>query len=344
MSIQIIMLIVSFFTKTGSKPSEVVLSYRILYSFLFSVSVIAILLLSRFYKNKQYDAYSVVVFVTMMSFMAWGGGISILDSISHSCTDLLYFTIALIATAVFVCVEPWVTAISIGVVSISTVMLFVVLVNKNIIADTKLSGGFWLAVPTIVLLAIGGSWLNFGRRVAAIRLELKVSSLNRELEAKAYVDELTKVYNRRYLTENIDAPLCYGDICSSVMMIDLDHFKNINDTYGHQVGDKCLAMIGDEILNLIKDLDAYCVRYGGEEFLIFFKQITKQTLIELAEKYRKTIEEHIIHVQGGNILSLTVSIGLAGAESNISYNKLINRADTALYEAKETRNTVTYFE
>ena len=176
-------------------------------------------------------------------------------------------------------------------------------------------------------------------------LEGEVLDLNKKLSQKAYFDDLTNVHNRRFLTESIDAPLTFGTNSSACMMLDIDHFKKINDTYGHQVGDKCLARLGTEINYLIENIpNSYCVRYGGEEFLIFFREINEEQLREIGNRFREKIAKNVIPISGGNTISYKISIGLAKATEQISYNNMINQADRALYKAKETRNTTIFYD
>lgn len=101
-------------------------------------------------------------------------------------------------------------------------------------------------------------------------------------------------------------------------------------------------MLGIAINNLIRDKEGYCVRYGGEEFLIFFNNISQGDLEIYAETLRARIEKMKVSISGGVQIKYTISCGLAKEKDGISYNNLINQADEASYKAKETRNTVSW--
>jgi diguanylate cyclase (GGDEF)-like protein len=164
----------------------------------------------------------------------------------------------------------------------------------------------------------------------------QIAKKNDELEEMSKRDALTKAYNRHYLdkrfTHDIESSI---DTDLSVMMIDIDHFKSINDTYGHLVGDDVLISLGKDIQTIIDEDDIF-YRYGGEEFLIVMPNKNKERAYNLAQKLRTTIEKSLI----GDV-SVTISIGLAYLKQNDTADSIIKRADEALYRAKDSgRNRV----
>lgn len=182
-------------------------------------------------------------------------------------------------------------------------------------------------------------YFNFQRRVETIGLTLQISKLNEVLDDKANTDKLTGISNRLFLSEkleNEDEDYTNG----GVMMFDLDFFKNINDTYGHMAGDKCLSEIGRLIREITKDKEGFSVRYGGEEFLIYIKNITKNDLFVLADTLRKNVEDNEVQISDTEKVKYTISIGLCMGKNKNSFEDMINDSDKALYEAKKTRNTV----
>jgi len=172
-------------------------------------------------------------------------------------------------------------------------------------------------------------------------LLLRVSHLFLEPILK---DKLTGAYNRRYfesiLQNGIDVSLKSNQNLS-ILMLDLDHFKNINDTYGHLFGDTVLSKIAGLIRDSLRK-DDFFVRYGGEEFIIMFFNLQPETSLMLAERIRKTIEDFQIYNETEKInVKITISIGVANLlQRNLKALELINEADKAMYKAKETRNAV----
>lgn len=152
------------------------------------------------------------------------------------------------------------------------------------------------------------------------------------LRKRTFIDPLTGVYNRNYL--NDISP--YIDLSSyAIALIDLDNFKTINDTYGHDVGDIILRTIAHRLKEILKDKEHIIIRYGGEEFLLFIKKDIADP-IKLLEKLRKQIANHPINIGNTDKLKVTVSIGLyEDAEKARSLEQAIKSADIALYKAKK---------
>lgn len=164
---------------------------------------------------------------------------------------------------------------------------------------------------------------------------------NRGLVRLATKDELTGIYNRRSLTELLDSKLSSDRAEDSgfiVMMLDIDHFKNVNDTYGHGYGDLVLRTFAETAQRTLRHGDVLA-RYGGEEFVVVLDAVKMDGAIEIAERIRKAIKEVEFDVG----LKVTVSIGLARSESGDTMEKLLGRADENLYKAKESgRDRVVY--
>jgi len=163
--------------------------------------------------------------------------------------------------------------------------------------------------------------------------------LNYRIEKKGFVDPLTKSYNRLFLNSlKTKIDLKKYELC----MIDIDHFKKINDTYGHSVGDIVLQSFSKRILNQIKDGDIL-IRYGGEEFLLLIKKENKHTQVHLIpERIRKLIESRPFAVDN-KILHITASLGANNRPyESITLYEAIKIADEQLYKAKKAgRNRVS---
>lgn len=161
-------------------------------------------------------------------------------------------------------------------------------------------------------------------------------------------DALTKIYGRGHFDMTIDQELQralrYDDEARqvSLAMVDIDHFKRFNDTYGHAVGDEVLRQVARTLADTVRKIDVVA-RYGGEEFAVIFPEIRKQEARIAAERIRSAIENLRVQVDGvEEPLSVTVSIGIATFPEDADERQaLINRADQALYCAKEeARNCV----
>jgi two-component system cell cycle response regulator len=172
------------------------------------------------------------------------------------------------------------------------------------------------------------------------------SSFQASLEM-AVTDELTGLYNRRYLASHLSAMFdraYWTGRPLSVMILDLDHFKAVNDTHGHDVGDKVIREFAEKIRSSVRGMDLAC-RYGGEEFLIAMPDTEREFARVVAERLRQEVAAHAIVVNGGrDELRVTVSIGIASTEDgpkDDTAQRLVKRADEMLYSAKTAgRNRV----
>lgn len=171
------------------------------------------------------------------------------------------------------------------------------------------------------------------------------------LEHQSMTDPLTALYNRRYLDQRISAEYASSrryHHSLSVLMLDIDYFKKLNDSYGHQTGDLVLQFVSGLILDGIREPDI-AARYGGEEFTIIAPNIRLNAVGEMAERIRTRIESHELKLpsaEGGyQTLRVTVSIGVAKLTPDmISGEQLIQCADQALYQAKQSgRNRVAIY-
>lgn len=155
-------------------------------------------------------------------------------------------------------------------------------------------------------------------------------------------DMMTKLKLRHYLFQNLRQIFSSGkNEGLGILMIDIDHFKSINDTYGHSFGDIVIKEITSIILKNTR-MEDIAARYGGEEFTVALRNIPRNTVLTIAERIRKTVEEKIFSFEEVKV-SATISIGIAHYSSSIDKvpQDLIKRADKALYEAKNTgRNKV----
>jgi diguanylate cyclase (GGDEF)-like protein len=130
------------------------------------------------------------------------------------------------------------------------------------------------------------------------------------------------------------------DKAVSLIMLDIDHFKQVNDTFGHPAGDAVLSQIAAAVRHVIRKGD-YLVRYGGEEFIVVLPETRMRRAMGLAGRLRRILETLDIQLPDGNIIQKTASFGVASLKPGWDARRLLNEADTMLYQAKELgRNKV----
>lgn len=173
---------------------------------------------------------------------------------------------------------------------------------------------------------------------AALSRQMRIENL----KDAAVVDPLTGCYNRRELETQLKRSIGNAvrhKSALSVFMFDLDHFKKINDTYGHLAGDTVLCEIARLVKNNMRSGDILA-RYGGEEFIAILPETCKAKAMDLADRLRKKLAgRHIVHED--EVIKVTASFGVAEMNGNSDLNNLIHQADTMLYKAKlNGRNTV----
>jgi diguanylate cyclase (GGDEF)-like protein len=216
------------------------------------------------------------------------------------------------------------------------------------------------AVPVIFITSTGGTAekiqglslgaidyitkpFDTGEARARILAALRVKQLQDQLARNANVDVLTGVGNRRYFDQRAATELSRSRRQNqplSCLMLDLDHFKSINDTHGHPFGDEVLRRMGQLLTDTCRTEDIAC-RYGGEEFVILTPGMERHAATALAERLRRAVESLDMQ-SGGNKVYLTCSFGIAEVDTGMHASAdLVHRADMALYEAKRAgRNRV----
>lgn len=180
-----------------------------------------------------------------------------------------------------------------------------------------------------------------GDQVALAIANLK---LRETLQHQSTRDPLTQLYNRRFLLDNMEREFCRADQEGETivaMMIDIDHFKKFNDSYGHEAGDLVLREFGALLKESVRSIDLPC-RYGGEEFLVVLTNTCLKGALARAEEIRKLVAKMSIKHRNQPLGAINVSIGVAGYPMDAKTpQQLISQADTALYKAKKDgRNRV----
>lgn len=166
----------------------------------------------------------------------------------------------------------------------------------------------------------------------------------KELEKLAMVDTLTEVANRYYLTQKLEASfeeMRRYELPFGVLFFDIDHFKDFNDTYGHDVGDRVLKLVSRTVNRNLRPFDLFG-RWGGEEFLAIIRNVSPEDLSDVAERFRKLIENSFLMVNGSTQLHVTVSVGATMCKTTDTPGTIQKRADGLMYQSKNNgRNRVT---
>lgn len=208
---------------------------------------------------------------------------------------------------------------------------------------------FQLSTEILVVCAVIDITLQkqMDERMTHLAKELEVA--NKQLEQLALIDKLTNLFNRRAFDEQVAKQFQLMRRLGypiSVVMIDIDYFKQVNDKFGHIVGDEVLKNFADQLNKLARDTDIMA-RYGGEEFAVILPNTNKEGALVIAEKFRIAIRTHNI-----NHGKLTISVGvstmipdkLIGKKDANQISQLISNADQALYFSKDNgRNRTTHF-
>lgn len=185
--------------------------------------------------------------------------------------------------------------------------------------------------------------VNASRRV--VEMQQQLVDMAGQLERLSAHDDLTGIFNRRHFGATLDHAFDHSSRYRrplSVAIIDVDRFKNINDSYGHQAGDAVLAEVARRFSSSVRSSD-YLARYGGEEFVVLLPETQLEDAVCFGEKLREAVASVPVPIAGGEPLPVTVSIGTASLAHTqfVSPTEMIAAADQALYRAKRNgRNRV----
>ena len=219
-----------------------------------------------------------------------------------------------------------------------TLASIVIILTVNFFVDLQLSQ---VAINSGVLGLLIGSFLSNVYTNKITNYENSLKQQNSSLNVLASTDYLTGIMNRRMfneISEHYFQTAQKNELNLTLLLLDLDHFKKVNDTYGHQAGDLLLIRFVETVENILTKSDIFS-RIGGEEFAILLSQINREDAYDLAEKIRKEVENITINYEGQNVFVRT-SIGITrNGPTDTSFDDMFSRSDMALYKAKkEGRN------
>ncbi len=176
-------------------------------------------------------------------------------------------------------------------------------------------------------------------------MSLASLNLRQKLQEQSIRDPLTDLFNRRFMDESLETEMLRGTRNMrplSVILIDIDHFKKFNDTFGHDAGDRVLRSIADLLRNFFRASDI-CCRYGGEEFAILLPDSSLQNAVVRANALRTEVKRLTLNYDSQSLGAITISMGVAAfPEHGSSSEALLRTADRCLYESKaKGRDAVT---
>jgi diguanylate cyclase (GGDEF)-like protein len=172
-------------------------------------------------------------------------------------------------------------------------------------------------------------------------LALRTVGKLRQVEHLAYLDDLTHLYNVRFLDIALDREI-HGGRPFTVLFMDLDRFKNVNDQHGHRTGSSLLVEVGRVLKTCVRDHDVL-VRYGGDEYVAILVGIDSGMGLKVAERIRRAIEDHVFLAREEARVRVTASIGLASfPEHTRDKSEILDLADRAMYRGKRTTRNVVY--
>lgn len=275
--------------------------------------------------------YTVVVYV-----LATGLGITVIDTLVMASITPFLICITVVGTFYYVPPRNSLLIFLLSFIAFRLAFVFFGTLSTNMLSSILING---LVVNAMGLALSIVNWQHFRRA----RLQEKtIAKQQTQLTQMAYHDSLTGLPNRHFLDELVEREVALvkrGQIESSLIMCDIDHFKFVNDTYGHLAGDDLLRAFAQLLQENLCE-SSTVVRLGGEEFVILASHAAQEQALALAERLRKTIEEYEFTVDQATI-RITASFGVAALQGTEGARDYYHRADRALYEAKRSgRNSV----
>ncbi len=308
--------------------SGIYTSSHILTSFLLGGSLL--LLLNIFYlkhtDNYQISGYIVLyLFSILMLFLVYSGGVENTGALWIYCLP----PIAL-----------YIHGLKRGLLDMSIfifLMIFILFYPNKDFLEAEYTTVFKVRIVLSFLLLVALSAVYGYSREKSSK---KMIKMRKDLEFFLRRDELTGLYNRRGYQDKIHSiKATYG----AILMCDIDHFKRINDTYGHDVGDYTIQEVSKCIRNNLRKNDI-AVRWGGEEFFVFLAETTSDNAYIVSEKLRESIENIAIRYDKHIEVHVTMSIGISTVSDGISLEDAIRNADNAMYQSKaDGRNKSTIY-
>jgi diguanylate cyclase len=213
------------------------------------------------------------------------------------------------------------------------------IVAVGVLIDVRPGGSVhWWVLELAVVLGVGlvAGVVSARSRRHAATVRIALEHLVTELRSIADTDPLTGVHNRRSLVDRLAAIDRAGGSCS-IAVLDLDHFKRLNDQHGHLVGDSVVRLVAETLVDTLRTDDGV-IRYGGEEFLVLMPGVDASGAVSALRRVQRQLEGNLV---AAHLPSVTLSAGVADREGDVAASEMLQRADDALYGAKhDGRNRI----
>jgi diguanylate cyclase (GGDEF)-like protein len=284
-------------------------------------------------ESKYITYISILPFVF---FLTWSVIITFVNPLSNNV--IISYMIGLLVFGTIPLLRPIVSILTI----LGSYLLYVILLNSRNydVYQYFVDSSIFVSCAIIASVALYRQKAkDFQSKRTIIAQNKELFKLNAELQTRSITDSLTSYYNRYYLdslSEKCNVNI-QNNIIVGVLMADIDNFKSYNDHFNHIEGDRCLVTISEAIKKVIAPYTDNIFRYGGEEFLIVFYNLSKVVIEKIAEEMRQTVDNLQIKNPGLNpVANITISIGGSVTNENETrtFEQLIYDADTALYNAK----------
>ena len=307
------------------EPREQTNSYFVLWAALVISSLVFRLFISSVSKKNNYRLLDTTILLYATTMCCVSASVTGLDSIGTSDLTAYSYTILGMATAYRASISKYVVITLVTFLYFNVFYIFVL--------EQQITASLLLPILVLNVISIFIAVSLEANRKKMVHLSSQLEVTNQRLRDESISDPLTKLYNRRYLTDYLmrkvkEFSRSKESLC--VAICDLDHFKKVNDELGHMVGDKALEAFAELLKRIGRETDIH-IRFGGEEFVIVMPKTNLQQALVSIERLRNAT--HAFEFE--NIpWPLTVSVGLTEIKSDDSYDSLLARADTFVYEAK----------
>lgn len=352
-----LVIVVSLIIKAGDYFGRSGLYYMEMHFFRFVIMSVYLLIFLRLGKNvaKYGKAINITGVLFAGTILAWCAGISLLDQQTNR--QILVYTVAVMAVAVTPFFKPLLLT---GIYAVTHIAFLLLMPHFQ--KSCEIVYGNYVSSTTFILISLAISYMRYKRLVEEFdnrkllqeksleleRMNRELAQANQKLELISRTDSLTGVCNR-YMFDNtikMEWNRCKRNFVPlSLIMIDIDFFKTYNDSHGHMVGDDCIRQVANVLKAFAKRSSDLVARYGGDEFALVLPYMGRESALSLAEQIRRTVEEYAIRLANTashEILTISAGVNSAVPTDNISLEKFIEAADSALYKAKESRNSVFF--
>lgn len=320
------------------------MGYRSSYLFLIIMMIISAVWLIRARKKLEQNpkTYVAGLIFLFFSFSIWSLVVSFLDSFKVANFNVVTYTF--ICLSMFGSLSPFfhIIVFLLELIVLDLFLFFSPFVEADHFSIIMNSFSIWI-ISSMTSLTVYN--IRIREKIYEIEKENyieEINYINDRLHMQVTLDGLTGVGNRHYLNSLMNKELKFGNSCSGVILFDIDFFKEFNDKHGHLNGDICLQNIGT-ICNDFCDNEekSFVIRYGGEEFLVFFEELPSGVLEEKARKLHNLICSSSFKINTGELINITISVGCCEIKEGQNFRDIIDAADRALYQAKRNgRNCI----